>query len=194
MKKFFAILLTVLTTLVLLPACGGGGDDSGDATVMTGEDWAKGRKCIRLGNGTSTTLYIYPNLNNELVGTKYKATYDETTGNILTEWAMNEGYANICGTQSEADLDFSYYECTYDADGNIVTATMNLNFRFSIPEDNAIIDFFNQAAEEEGGNAQTGDITITLNYATGRWVLGNGEGGVGDDEDPVGSTFLVQPR
>lgn len=193
MKKFFAILLTVLTTLILLPACGGG-DDSGDATVMTGEDWAKGRKCIRLGNGTSATLYIYPNLNNVLVGDKYKPTYDGTTGNLLTEWAMNEGYANIGGKQSPAKLDFSYYECTYDADGNIVTATLNLNFKFTIPEDNDIINFFNQAAEEEGGNAQTGDITITLNYATGRWVLGTGEGGGDDDEDPVGSTFLVQPR
>ena len=59
MKKFFAILLAVVTTLVLLPSCGGGNDT--DPTKMTAQEFMRGAKYFMLGNGLGGTLYVVPN-------------------------------------------------------------------------------------------------------------------------------------
>lgn len=193
MKKFFAILLTVLTTLVLLPACGGGGDDGEDSLIMTPKDYKMARKHFIIGAGTNGTLYYVPANG----GTVVSDTRDENdaNGSVLISGELG-GIAQVAVEDNPGrayTVSVNNYECFYNGEGKIEKAILSFSYDGVTNDDEATQAFWNIAVAE-GEVAGALQIKMELDFITMTWKMIDRDDAEDDggEQDPQGGLFTVK--
>ena len=192
MKKFFAILLAVVTTLVLLPSCGAGNDS--DPTKMTAKEFQRGAKYFMLGNGLGGTLFVVPDRSYDGYGETIKTT--DANGLLIEETSSAvKGSVNV-GSKGGVAASFQY-TCHYDEKGVPTMAVLTITTIQSAASNQTLVDYFNQAQPDNENGDNTVDlrgvVVLNIDFRTNLFTMT--EQGNDDNDDEVreiGGTVIVQ--
>ena len=192
MKKFFGILLAVVSTLILLPGCGGGGDT--DPTKVTATEFARGSKMIILQNGLAGWLYVTPD--QQFTGYKVEDKID-ADGKIVSQKAPAV-YGQIGVGGNNGGRAGYVYEVNYDENGVPTTAELTISTQFSQEGNDTLVNFFNQAVGEDGGEVADlrGAPVVKIDFRTNQFTITDV---VADEENndmpiEIGGTIVVQAQ
>lgn len=192
MKKFFGILLAVVSTLILLPGCGGGGDT--DPTKVTANEFARGAKMIILQNGLAGWLYVTPD--QQFSGYTIVDEKDANGNIIAQEAAAVYGQIGVGGNNG-GRAGYTY-KVNYDENGVPVTADLTISTQFSQEGNDTLVNFFNQAVGEDGGEVADlrGAPVVKIDFRTNQFTITDvAENDEGEDEPiEIGGTVVVQAQ
>ena len=193
MKKFFGILLAVVSTLILLPGCGGGSDT--DPTKITATEFARGAKMIILQNGLAGWLYVTPD--QQFSG--YTVT-DQTdaNGNIIAQEASAVyGQIGLSGSNNAGTAGYTY-AVNYDENGVPTTAELTITTKASQAGNDTLVNFFNRAVGEDGGEVADlrGAPVVKIDFRTNKFTITDVAADENDNDVPIeiGGTVVVQPQ
>ena len=194
MKKFFAILLAVVTTLALLPSCGAGNDN--DPTKITAGEFMRGAKYFMLGNGLGGTLFVVPDRAIEGYNTTQKVT--DANGAVIEETVSGmTGSVNV-GSKGGLPATFQY-TCHYDEKGVPTLAVLTISTIPSAESNQTLVDYFNQAQpDNENGDANVdlrGVVVLNIDFRTNLFTMTE-QGNDDDDDDirEIGGTVIVRRK
>lgn len=192
MKKFFGILLAVVSTLILLPGCGGGSDT--DPTKVTATEFARGAKMIMLWNGLAGWLYVTPD--KQFPGYGIEDVKDGN-GNIIAQ-NVPAAFGQIGVGGSNGGRAGYTYKVNYDENGVPTTAELTISTQVSQEGNDTLINFFRQAVGEDGGEVADlrGAPVVKINFSTNKFTITDVAENAGGDDVPIeiGGDVVVQAQ
>ena len=190
MKKFFGILLAVVSTLILLPGCGGGSDT--DPTKVTAKEFSRGAKMIMLWNGLAGWLYITPDKQVDGYGIE---DVKDGNGNIIAQKVSAVTGQIGVGGRNGGQAGYTY-EVNYDENGVPTTAKLTITTQSPSDGNTALINFFNQAVAEDGGQVADlrGAPVVEIDFRTNLFTITDVAENANGDDVPIeiGGPVVVQ--